>query len=111
MSEDFQEDDLIELETPGEMLRLDFLEPMGLTPYRLAKCLGVPAIRISEILRGKRAITAETSLLLDRYFGLSDGYWFRLQSDYDLRRARRTMGERLRRVEPFRAAAPLDQAA
>lgn len=111
MSEDLKGQDLIELETPGEMLRLDFLEPMGLTPYRLAKGVGVPAIRISEILRGKRAITAETSLLLDRYFGLSDGYWFRLQADYDLRRARRAMGERLRRIEPFRAADVLEQAA
>ena len=110
MSEEYHEGGLIELETPGEMLRLDFLEPMRLTPYRLAKSLGVPAIRISEILHGKRAITAETSLLLDRFFGLSDGFWFRLQSDYDLRRARRAMNERLNRIEPFRAAS-VDQAA
>ncbi len=97
--------ELFPLETPGEMLRVDFLEPMGLSAYALAKAVGVPQIRISQILHGKRAITAETSLLLDRYFGLSDGFWFRLQSDYDLRRARRIMGERLTRVQPLVGAA------
>ncbi len=93
--------DLISLETPGDILRTEFLEPMGITAYALAKAVGVPQIRISEVLHGKRAITAETSLLLDRFFGLSDGYWFRLQSDYDLRRARRAMAERLGQVQPY----------
>ncbi len=96
--------DLIPLETPGEILRAEFLDPMGLSAYALAKAVGVPQIRISEILHGKRAVTAETSLLLDRFFGLSDGFWFRLQSDYDLRRARRVMAERLGRVQPYEQA-------
>lgn len=83
--------DLIELTHPGEMLREDFLEPMGISPYRLSKEIGVQQTRISEILRGRRGITPETSLRLDRFFGLSDGYWLRLQSDYDLRKARRAL--------------------
>ncbi len=91
---------LIALETPGAILRAEFLDPLGLTAYALAKAVGVPQIRISEILHGKRTITAETSLLLDRYFGLSDGFWFRLQSDYDLRQARRAMADRLEQVRP-----------
>ncbi len=95
---------LIPLETPGEILRAEFLDPLGLSAYALAKAVGVPQIRISEILHGKRAVSAETSLLLDRFFGLSDGFWFRIQADYDLRRARRTMTERLGRVRPHAQA-------
>jgi addiction module HigA family antidote len=96
--------ELIPLETPGDILQAEFLDPMGLSAYALAKAVGVPQIRISEILHGKRAVTAETSLLLDRFFGLSDGFWFRLQSDYDLRRARHVMAERLSRVQPYAQA-------
>jgi addiction module HigA family antidote len=96
--------ELIPLETPGEILRAEFLEPMGLGAYALAKAVGVPQIRISEILHGKQAVTAETSVLLDRYFGLSDGFWFRLQADYDLRRTRHKMTERLGRVQPYAQA-------
>jgi len=61
--------------TPGEMLEEEFLKPLGLTKYRLAKDIGVPAQRIGEIVSGKRAVTADTDLRLCRYFGLSDGWW------------------------------------
>ena len=86
---------LIELTHPGEVLHEDFLEPLGITAYRLAKDIGVSQTRVSEILHGKRDLSPETSLLLGRYFGLPDGYWLRLQSDDDLRRARRQMRQRI----------------
>lgn len=92
---------MINLTHPGEMLREDFLEPMGLSAYELSRAIGVRQTRISETLRGQRDISAETSLLLDRFFGLSDGYWFRLQTDYNLRKARRALAERLTRVHPY----------
>ena len=61
--------------SPGEMLQEEFLKPLGLTPYRLAKDIDVLATRVYDIVSGKRAVTAETDLLLCRYFGLSDGWW------------------------------------
>lgn len=72
---------------PGEILRLDFLEPMELTPYRLSKDVGVAQTRISEILSGKRSITADTALRLSRYFGNSAQFWLNLQAQHDLRQA------------------------
>lgn len=69
--------------SPGEMLEEEFLKPLGLTKYRLAKDIGVPAQRIGEIVAGKRAVTADTDLRLCRYFGLSDGWWLRGQAAYD----------------------------
>lgn len=66
--------------SPGEMLTEEFLKPLGMSNYRLAKEIGVPAQRIGEILAGKRAITADTDLRLCRFFGLSDGWWLRLQA-------------------------------
>ena len=97
--------DQLPLPTPGEMLRAEFMKPHGLSAYRLAKELGVPATRIHEILKGNRAITAETGLRLDRYFGLSEGWWLRLQTDCDLRKARREHGEKIaREVRPRSAA-------
>ena len=68
--------------SPGEMLEEEFLKPLGLTKYRLAKDIGVPAQRIGEIVSGKRAVTADTDLRLCRYFGLSDGWWLRGQAAY-----------------------------
>ncbi len=83
------------------MLREEFLEPMGITPYQLAKDIRVPQTRISAILAGQRTITADTGLRLDRYFGLSDGWWVRLQLDCDLRKAQRDLGTRIaREVKP-----------
>jgi addiction module HigA family antidote len=79
--------------TPGEMLEEEFLKPLGLSKYRLAKEIGVPAQRIGEIVAGKRSITADTDLRLCRYFGLSDGWWLRGQTNYDMAIARESMGE------------------
>lgn len=69
--------------SPGEMLEEEFLKPLGLTKYLLAKDIGVPPQRIGEIVSGKRAVTADTDLRLCRYFGLSDGWWLRGQAAYD----------------------------
>ena len=94
----------IPLVTPGEMLRTEFLEPHGVTVYRLAKDLDVPATRLHAILDGTRSITADTALRLERYFGLSDGWFLRLQSDYDLRKAKREHGAEIaRKVKPIAA--------
>ncbi|MFH7025902.1 MAG: HigA family addiction module antitoxin [Heteroscytonema crispum UTEX LB 1556] len=72
---------------PGEILQLEFLEPLNITPYRLSKDIGVPQTRISEIISGKRSITADTALRLSRYFGNSAQFWLNLQTQYDLREA------------------------
>jgi len=69
---------------PGEILQLEFLEPLNITPYRLSKDIGVSQTRISEILQGKRSITADTALRLSRYFGNSAQFWLNLQTQYDL---------------------------
>jgi addiction module HigA family antidote len=69
---------------PGEILLEDFMKPIGLSQYRLAKDIGVPALRISQIIRGKRSITADTALRLARYFGTGPAVWLRLQARYDL---------------------------
>jgi addiction module HigA family antidote len=89
--------------TPGEILREEFLKPMGISQYRLAKEIEVPAQRISEIVAGKRAVTADTDLRLCRFFGLSGGYWLRAQVAYDTEVAKREMGAVLRRIKPWRA--------
>jgi len=90
---------------PGALLREEFLEPMGLTPYRLAKDIGVPLTRITAILAEARGVTADTGLRLDRYFGLSEGYWLGLQQDYDLRQAKRALGRTLEQIKPRALAA------
>ena len=74
---------------PGEILAEEFLKPMGISQYRLAKDLGISPIRVSEIVRGKRGISAETGLLLSKYFGMSEGFFLGLQEDFDLRMAKR----------------------
>ncbi|MBC7619043.1 MAG: HigA family addiction module antidote protein [Candidatus Saccharibacteria bacterium] len=84
--------------SPGEILDEEFLKPLGLTKYRLAKDIGVPPQRIGDIVAGKRAITADTDLRLCRYFGLSDGWWLRGQASYDTAIAREAMGETLSRI-------------
>jgi addiction module HigA family antidote len=75
---------------PGEILLTEFMEPLGLTAYRLAKDLRVPAPRVGDIVRGKRAISADTALRLGIYFGLPAQFWLNLQNEYDLRRAARS---------------------
>lgn len=73
---------------PGEIIREEYLVPLGLTPYRLAKDLGVPYTRVEAILKGRRAITADTALRLARYFGNSPRFWLNLQAHFDLEEAR-----------------------
>ena len=90
--------------TPGEILIEEFLKPMGITQYRLAKEIDVSQRRIGEIVAGKRAITTNTGLRLSRYFGLSDGFWERLQIDYDLSVDRDKMAEILNKIKPYAAA-------
>jgi addiction module HigA family antidote len=80
---------------PGEVLLEEFLEPLGLTQYRLAKDVSVPARRINEIVHGTRAISADTALRLARYFGTSDRFWLNLQAAYDLDVERDRLGKRL----------------
>ena len=85
--------------SPGEMLEEEFLKPLGLTKYRLAKDIGVPAQRIGEIVSGKRSVTADTDLRLCRYFGLSDGWWLRGQAAYDTTIAKETLAEELAGIQ------------
>ncbi|MBI1320452.1 MAG: HigA family addiction module antidote protein [Candidatus Hydrogenedens sp.] len=87
--------------TPGELLQEDFLVPMGLTKYRLAKEIGVPAQRIGDIVAGKRAITADTDLRLCRFFGLSKGYWLRAQIEHDTEVAEMKLGGALEKIKPW----------
>ena len=82
---------------PGEVLLKDFLEPLGLTQYRLAKSLTVPPRRVNEIVHGKRAVSADTALRLARFFGTSERFWLNLQTSYDLEIERDRLGDRLRK--------------
>jgi len=84
------------------MLVEEFLKPLGLSNYRLAKEIRVPAQRIGEIVAGRRAITADTDLRLCRFFGLSEGWWLRLQADHDIRRARVALAKELARIQPLK---------
>ena len=91
---------------PGEILLEDFLVPMGITRYRLAKDIGVPQRRIDEICAGKRAISADTALRLARFFGTDAQSWMNLQAAYDLERAEEQLAESIvRQVKPWGAAA------
>ena len=85
---------------PGEILLEEFLEPMGISAYRLAKDIGVPQMRISEILSGKRAVTVDTGLRLSRYFGLNDGFRTGLQLDYESALTREKLSEVLAAIRP-----------
>jgi len=87
--------------TPGELLLEEFLAPMGISKYRLAKEIGVPAQRIGEIVAGRRAITADTDLRLCRFFGLSNGYWLRAQAAYDTEAAEGALAKTLKRIKPW----------
>ena len=82
---------------PGEVLLEDFMKPLGLSQYRVARDIGVAPLRISQIVRGKRAITADTALRLARYFGTTPGIWLRLQARYDLEVAQSRFGEQIHR--------------
>ena len=82
---------------PGEILQEEFLAPLGISQYRLAKDTSVPPRRINEIVRGQRAISADTALRLARYFGTSERFWINLQAHYDLEREKDRLGDRLER--------------
>ena len=90
--------------TPGELLREELLVPMGLSQYRLAKEIGVPAQRIGEIVAGRRAVTADTDLRLCRCFGLSSGYWLRAQVAHDTEIAEAALAEELAKIKPWSGA-------
>ena len=91
--------------TPGELFVEEFLKPMGISQYRLAKEIGVPAQRISEIVAGKRAVTADTDLRFCRFFGLSNGYWLRAQAAHDTEVAEEALADRLAQIKPWRETA------
>ncbi len=97
----------IEAVTPGELLKEEFLEPMGISQYRLAKEIGVPAQRIGQIIAGKRSITADTDLRLCRFFGLSNGYWLRAQAAFDTEVAEDALVDQLNNIRPWRAASEI----
>ena len=80
---------------PGEILMEEFLKPLGITQYKLAKDIHVPARRINEIVHGKRSITADTALRLSRYFNLSERFWLNLQARYDLEVEKDKLNDRI----------------
>ena len=97
----------IDAVTPGELLKEEFLEPMGISQYRLAKEIGVPAQRIGQIIAGKRSITADTDLRLCKFFGLSKGYWLRVQVACDTEIAEDALEEQLKNIRPWNSETEL----
>jgi addiction module HigA family antidote len=93
--------DMLDPVTPGEILREEFLAPLGITKYRLAKDIGVPPQRIGEIVAGRRSVNADTDLRLCRYFGLSNGYWLRAQATHDTEIALQVLAEELAQIKPL----------
>jgi addiction module HigA family antidote len=85
---------------PGEILNEEFLKPMGISQSALARAIGVAPRRINEIVLGKRAVTADTDLRVARYFGVGDGFFLQMQTDYDLMEQRRKIGDRLKAIKP-----------
>jgi antitoxin HigA-1 len=86
---------------PGEILLEEFLKPMGITQYRLAKEIGVPQRRIGEIVAGTRSVTPDTGLRLSRFFGMSENFWTGLQLDHDAAKARDLLAETLAKIKPW----------
>lgn len=86
---------------PGEILNLEFLEPLGITAYRLSKDLGIPQTRVSEIIKGNRRITADTALRLSKYFGNSPKFWLGLQDDFDIEEESFAKGNQLNAIKRF----------
>ncbi len=95
----------IPLATPGEILLEEFLKPLGVTQYRLAKEIGVPQRRIGEIVAGKRAITADTAARLGVFFGMEAEFWLNLQARYDLTQVRQALAGKLEAIQPLATAA------
>lgn len=90
---------------PGEVLKEEFLLPMGISQYRLSKEIGVSESRISAICQGKRAIGADTAIRLARFFGISAGFWMGLQADFDTEEAERFASDELAKIHPWKDAA------
>jgi addiction module HigA family antidote len=90
--------------TPGEILLEEFLKPMEITPYRLAKDIGVPATRVGDIIAGKRSVTADTGLRLAKYFGTTEGFWTGLQDDHDRAMVKDEIADELNNIKPLQAA-------
>lgn len=90
---------------PGEILLEEFLKPMGISQYRLAKEISVPQRRIGEIVAGKRAVTADTGLRLSRFFGMSEAFWTGLQMDYDAAKVKDSLASTLSGIKPWRQGA------
>jgi antitoxin HigA-1 len=88
---------------PGEILLEEFLKPLGITQYRLAKEIGVSQRRIGEIVAGVRSVTADTGLRLSRFFGTSEGFWIGLQLDYDAAKAKDSLAKALAKIKPWAA--------
>ena len=86
---------------PGEVLLLEYLEPLRVTQHRLAVAIGVPPRRINEIVHGKRRITADTALRMARFFGTSERFWLNLQGRYDLERERDRLANTLDKIQPL----------
>jgi len=86
---------------PGEILLEEFLKPMGITQYRLAKEIGVSQRRIGEIVAGVRSVTADTGLRLSRFFGMSEDFWLGLQMDFDAAKAKDALAETLAKINPW----------
>jgi addiction module HigA family antidote len=86
---------------PGEILSEDFLKPMGISAYRLSKGANLDQTRISEIIRGKRSVTADTALRLARFFGNSPEFWLNLQAHYDLEQKKQEMEKELKKIRPY----------
>ena len=89
---------------PGEILKLEFIDETGLSQNQLAHAIGVPPNRVHAIVNGTRDVTADTDLRLCRFFGLSEGYFLRLQNAYDTLEAKRSLGARIDRIKPYRPA-------
>lgn len=90
--------------TPGEILRTEFLEPLGISQYRLAQATGLPQTRISEIVRGRRAITTDTALRLSKALGVDDRFWINIQTDYNLEVERDLHADALDQIIPLVAS-------
>lgn len=96
--------DYIETPAIGDILQEEFMEPMGVSAYRLAQAINVPTSRIQDILHGRRKITADTSLRLAKFFGVSDSYFLDMQNDIDMRNLKKKIGDELSKIQTVRYA-------
>lgn len=90
---------------PGEVLMEEFLQPMGISAYRLAKETGIPQTRISEIIKGRRRVTADTALRFSKYFGTTPKFWLGLQDDYDIEEGQHLISEELNEIKTLQSSA------